>query len=184
MFAGDIGSPNPPVCGSYPGSKYQIVMESLRWGTAMARSQQQVIAGLMDRLDPLVESPSMTGMSTMMGGGSASTPDDSTLDVDGESTTVILSEPEEAEDDGHFNPTQLKIAKRFIDLMGGADKARAAIDKVDEGEEFLGLIDDDDVRQDSDSSMISQMAGMLPGTPDLPMELSNLYNPAAGGGSM
>lgn len=152
----------------------------------MARSQQQVIAGLMDRLDPLVESPSMTGMSTLMGGGSASTQDDSTLDVDAESTTVYMTEPESDEDVNHFNPTQLKIAKRFIELMGGADKARAAIDKVDEGEEFLGLIDDDDdgVRADSDSSMISKMAGMLPGTPDLPMELSNLYNPAAGGGSM
>lgn len=134
----------------------------------------------MDRLDPMVESPSMTGMSTLMGGGSAMTRDDSTLD-DIESTTV-MTEPD-CEEDG-FTATQLRIAKRFIELMGGADKARAAVDKVDEGEEFLGLIDDDRVRNDSDVSAISKIAGMLPGTPDLPMELSNLYNPAAGGPSM
>ncbi len=152
----------------------------------MARSKQQMIAGLMDRLDPMVESSPMGHMASMMGGGGGSAlhDDNSALDVDGESTTVILSEPESDEEEGQFNATQLRIAKRFIDLMGGADKARAAVDKVDEGEEFLGLIDDDDVRSDSDSSMISKMAGMLPGTPDLPMELSNLYNPAAGGSSM
>lgn len=149
-----------------------------------SRTQQQIIAGLMDRLDPLVESPSMTSMSTMM--GSSSTRDDATLD-DGETTTVILAEPEascDGEDGEKLSEFQLKVTKRYLELMGGADRARMAIDKVDECEECLGLIDDDDVRDDSDASMISKMAGMLPGLPDLPMELSNLYNPAAGGSSM
>ncbi len=151
----------------------------------MARSQQQVIAGLMDRIDPMVESPSMTGMSSMMGGGSAATRDDGMLD-DTESTTVILSEPECGSDDeeGNLNEFQLRVAKRFIDLMGGADRAHAAIDKVDECEDCLGLIDDEDdddqIRSDHDSSMIEKISGMLPGLPDLPMELSNLYNPSAG----
>jgi hypothetical protein len=151
----------------------------------MGRNQQYLIAGLMDRLDPMVESPSMTGMSTMMGGGSAATRDDSVLD-DQESTTVILAEPDcgagDCDDGDHFSEFQLRVAKRFIDLMGGADKARAAIDKVDECEDCLGLVDDDDeVRDDHDSSMIEQISSMLPGAPDLPMELSNLYNPAADG---
>lgn len=155
----------------------------------MARSKQQVIAGLMDRLDPMCESPSMTGMSTLMGGGSASTRGDSTLDADENSVSAVMIEPSCEngncdEEEGSFTATQLKIAKRFIELMGGAEKARAIVDKVDECEECLDLIDDDDqVRGNSDSSMIDKISGMLPGLPDLPMELSNLYNPAAGGGS-
>ncbi len=150
----------------------------------MSRNQQKLIAGLMDRLDPMVESPSMTGVSTMMGGGSAATRDDSTLEDS--SATVILTEPDcetgDCDEGDNFSEFQLRVAKRFIDLMGGADKARAAVDKVDECEDCLGLVDDEDqVRDNHDSSVIEQISGMLPGLPDLPMELSSLYNPAAGG---
>lgn len=150
----------------------------------MARNQQQMIAGLMDRLNPLVESP-LVGAMTM--GDNSSLRDDHSMGNDTESVAGFLSEPSyenHDEDEGHFNATQLKIAKRFVELMGGADKARAAIDKVDECEDCLDLIDDDRMRADSESSMISKMAGMLPGTPDLPMGLSNLYNPANGASSM
>lgn len=154
----------------------------------MARSKQQVIAGLMDRLDPMCESPSMTGMSTLIGGGPISTRGDSTLDTDMDSVSAVMIEPScEGGDcdneEGSFTATQLRIAKRFIELMGGAEKARAIVDKVDECEECLDIIDDD-VRGESDSSMIDKISGMLPGLPDLPMELSNLYNPAAGGSTM
>lgn len=154
------------------------------------RSQQHIIAGLMDRLDPMVESPTLAGMSSMMAGGSAGTRGDSTLDngVEDEAT-VLLAEPCDngdcdEDDDGSFNEFQLRVAKRFIELMGSADKARAVIDKVDECEECLGLIDDDDIRDDHDASMIQKISSMLPGLPDLPMELSNLYNPSANNQSM
>lgn len=146
----------------------------------MAKTQQQIIAGFMDRLDPLVESPSMTGMSTMT--GSASIPQDSNLDVDGDAETRMLTEPEPPSDE-EFTEQELKIAKRFVELMGSADKARAAVDKVDEYQECLGLLDDED-EQERDGNTIEKLAGMMPGLPDLPMELSGLYNPSAGSPSM
>ncbi len=108
----------------------------------MAKSRQHIIAGIMDQLNPLVESCDSVSY----------------------------------EEDKGFSETQLKIAKRFIELMGSADKAREIVDKVDECQECLGIVDD---HAESDSSMIDQMAGMLPSSADLPMGLSNLYNSSA-----
>ncbi len=145
----------------------------------MARTKQQLIAGFMDRLDPMVESTSTSSMSGLMGGGMGSTRDDATLDSGmGEPADVLVEPDTDTEMDGGeegFTEFQIKVAKRFIEIMGGADKARAVVDKVDECEECLGIVDDDM----GDENTIGQMAGMMPGSPDLPMELSNLYNQSA-----
>lgn len=148
----------------------------------MGRTNQQIIAGLMDRLDPMMEMSGMSGMPGMMGS------DDSSTLSDGEST-MVMTEPScdtnSCEEEEPFSEFQLKVAKRFIELMGGADRARSVVDKVDECEDCLGLVDDDDdIRDGHDSSVIQKISGMLPGSPDLPMELSNLYNPSAGGPTM
>lgn len=79
-----------------------------------------------------------------------------------------------SEDDTSLTPIQLKIAKRFVELMGGADKARVAVDKVDECEECLGIIDDDE-----DDANIERMSDMIPNMPDLPTGLSGMYNPTS-----
>jgi hypothetical protein len=94
---------------------------------------------------------------------------------------TIMIEPEQDEEEG-FTTQQLKIAKRFVELVGGAEKARALVDKVDECNECLDLIDDPS--EASDASAIQKLAGAMPGLPDLPMELSGLYNPSAGGQQM
>lgn len=154
----------------------------------MARTKQQLIAGIMDRLDPMVESPSMGGMGGGGGGGRSgmggmggmgASNDDSTLSsvMGDESQDLVEPDCETGECGGEENFTefQLKVAKRFIEIMGNADKARSVIDKVDDCQECLGLVDD----EENDGDAIGQMADMMPGSPDLPMELSNLYNPSA-----
>lgn len=96
----------------------------------------------------------------------------------------ILTGGSEGEEQEGFTATQLKIAKKFVELMGGADKAREAIDKIDECEECLDLVDDS---ENADAAMIDKMASMMPVLPDLPMmskgqsNFSALYNPNAGG---
>jgi hypothetical protein len=68
------------------------------------------------------------------------------------------------EDDG-YSSKELKLAKRFVELVGGADRAQALLDKVSECEECLDLIDDencDDGSCSSDEDMIMQLAKMMP----------------------
>jgi len=76
------------------------------------------------------------------------------------------------EPDG-FQEEELRMAKRFVELMGSAERAREAVDRVDQCEECLDLIDDD--------SSIEAIATMVPLSPDMPsgkaIEMSTLYNP-------
>lgn len=87
-----------------------------------------------------------------------------------------------------YSESELKIAKRFVELIGGCDRARELLDKVAECEECLGLLDDEG--SGSDENTIQKMAVMMPLQPDLPtsvkngMDLASLYNPSAVGGSM
>jgi hypothetical protein len=85
-----------------------------------------------------------------------------------------------------FTADELRIAKRFVELMGTADRAREAVEKVDECSDCLDLVDDASESMD-DHDQIAHMASMMPVTPDLPTKLTNtmgmssLYNPSAMG---
>lgn len=59
-----------------------------------------------------------------------------------------------------FSERDLKIAKRFIELIGGADRAKELIEKVVECEECLGLVDDNE--------NINAFANSMPEYPDMP----------------
>ena len=99
-------------------------------------------------------------------------------------TTTFVSNPHEyndADDDEQtFSDLELRLAKRFIELIGNAEKARDLINKCDECEECLGIIDD------NDEDTISDVASMMPYDKDLPtsrnIDLSSLYNPNATAG--
>lgn len=81
------------------------------------------------------------------------------------------TEPEQTE----FSDLEFKLAKRFLELIGGAERARDLIDKCDECQECLGLVSDED--------QIETISGMIPSDVDLPTmqskDLSPLYNPGA-----
>jgi hypothetical protein len=124
----------------------------------------------------------------------AETPNSLGDSMDGENTEVLPvgSDQQQDDRDDEFTDKELKLAKRFVELIGGADRARAAVDKVDEGEEFLGLLDDEECADGEcgpEGGLIARLAGMLPAMPDLPtgkmsMDVSSLYNPSAVGGAM
>lgn len=91
----------------------------------------------------------------------------------------------EEEDDGHFSAADLKLAKRFIELVGSPDRARALIDKVNECTECLDLVDDSDESQENqnDFDVIGQISNAMPSHVDLPSAnpmISN-YNPGTPG---
>lgn len=72
-----------------------------------------------------------------------------------------------------FSELELRLADRFIELVGGADRARDLINKCDECHDCLGLVNDDDA--------IDDIAKSVPSEVDYPTingtDLSSLYNP-------
>lgn len=88
-----------------------------------------------------------------------------------------ITEPEESK----FTDLELRIARRFMELVGGIERARDLISRCDECEECLGLVDVDD------EETIEGVANMMPDEVDMPTsvkDLSNLYNPSAIAGPM
>ncbi len=91
----------------------------------------------------------------------------------------------ETQNEEQYSEKELKITKRFIEIVGGADRARELLDKVDECEDCLGLVDE----EDDDESIIQQIADAAPEVPDFPtsiknMGISTLYNPSQTSGIM
>lgn len=91
-------------------------------------------------------------------------------------TPTQISEPE-CDEEG-FNEPELRLAKRFIELVGGAERARELVEKVAECEECLGIVDDDD------EDIIDHISSTMPTHADLPTGLYNgmgmaaQYNPS------
>jgi hypothetical protein len=88
----------------------------------------------------------------------------------------VGTEPEEPE----FTDLEMRLAKRFLELIGGPERARDLINKCDECEDCLGLVGGDD------ESQISSISELIPSEVDLPTpsrsDLSSLYNPNATAG--
>ena len=128
------------------------------------------------RISQLMEDvPPSGGTSHMSGASTAQIPMMVQPDV-----TTLVSEPrgygETQEDQPEFTELELKIATRFIELVGGAEKARDLINKCDECQECLGLVADD-------GESIENIANIIPSNSDLPTprgaDMSSLYNPSA-----
>jgi hypothetical protein len=136
----------------------------------------------------VTEDPGMTSILS----GASSAQNAQSLPFDGDasiSVVKIQEEPDELEEPEGYTAKELKLAKRFVELVGGADRARELIDKVDDCEDCLQIIDDEEVQR-RDAAEIEKMAGLIPGLPDLPMaakavmDLSSLYNPNAVSGAI
>ena len=80
-----------------------------------------------------------------------------------------------------FNELELKLGKRFIELVGGTERACKLIKKCEECEECLDYISDDEDQEIE----IGAMANSMPEDMDLPYEnISPMYDPSAIAGSM
>jgi len=67
-------------------------------------------------------------------------------------------EEEECEE---FSAEELKLGERYVELAGGADRARELLDKIEECGECVGLAGDE-------SDEIGGISDTMPGLPDLP----------------
>jgi len=79
--------------------------------------------------------------------------------------SIVMDLTGEEEECGQFRPEDIAAAKDLIALVGGADRARELIDKVDEALEVF-----DDGAEDAET--IDLVASLIPEVPDMPMQKS------------
>ena len=78
--------------------------------------------------------------------------------------------------DDEYTTEELKISKRFVELLGGFDRARIALDKIEECDDCIDLLDDE-------NDEITQIAAIMPSSVDLPTSptaatnLASMYDP-------
>jgi hypothetical protein len=63
---------------------------------------------------------------------------------------------------------ELRLAKRYIDIMGSPERAQEALQRVLECEDCLGILDDDQGRE---SEIIGAIAAATPDDVDMPAEI-------------
>lgn len=86
-------------------------------------------------------------------------------------------------EDDEPTSSELKLGKRFVELIGSIEKARTILDKIEECSDCLDLIDDED-ENDVDSLMINKIAEIMPSdvdgvtSPTAAHNLASLYNPS------
>lgn len=139
------------------------------------------MSNIQNRIAALMEDLPMPGNTSVMTGGNTAQMAMTVLPDGPDDTSVSYAEQKPE----GFNEQELRMAKHFVELMGSADRARDAISKVDECLDCLGLVDDE-----CDQSTIDNLADAVPSSPDMPtnvrkaLDLSTLYNDAAGSGFM
>jgi len=125
-----------------------FLTDNLAKGKIMKKSNQDYMAAMME--DPLgMAQGAMGAMQTDMPVGNPM------------SMGFGEEEYEEEEYEEEFSAEELKLGERYIELAGGADRARELLDKVEECGECVGLVGDE-------SDGINGISDAMPGLPDLP----------------
>lgn len=89
--------------------------------------------------------------------------------------------PEEEQYDDNFNDAEMKLAKRFIEIVGCPDRAAELLDKAIEGLDYLGMVNDNEDGEDSNA--IDAMAQAMPTDADAPTTIAHMvssFDPNAG----
>ncbi len=87
--------------------------------------------------------------------------------------------PQEETYDENFSDAEMKLAKRFIELVGCPERAEELLAKALEGFEYLGMIDDNE----TDAAAIGVVAQGVPMDVDAPSTIAHMvssFDPSAG----
>lgn len=130
---------------------------------------------LVNKIATLMEQIPAPGLTSTMSGAAQA---QSAMNVLPGQSAHTGFEMDVSECDEQFDPEHVAAAKELIALVGGADKARELIDKVDEAMEVF------DDGQD-DAKTIDLVAELIPDMPDMPMHrsmtrISSMYDPSSG----
>ena len=75
-----------------------------------------------------------------------------------------------------YTEREVKIAKRFIALSGGSERARDLLEKTIQADQLLGISDSEEQQDRND---IEQIASVIPDQADFPTDYSSRFNPSS-----
>ncbi len=138
------------------------------------KDMADILLLLGEEILPPGSSPTLSGANTAQ--IASSMPDISMR----ESDYIVAPESQDTEDGDQYSELELKLTKRYIELIGGAERARDLINKCDECMECLGMLDG---TSETDMDTIKKVSEYMPQDVDYPtnnkMDLATLYNPNA-----
>lgn len=152
----------------------------------MANKQEMaMILSLLEASPPA----NMSGMTSVLSGASMAQDEQELVDeIPGQQMYANQNETEEGK--AGISALELRLTARYLELVGGSERAKEIIDKVLDCQKCLDV---DDQIEKMDSDRIDALASMIPSEADLPTErqpgsfvtaskFANLYNPSAGMG--
>lgn len=86
---------------------------------------------------------------------------------------------EELEVNESYTEKEVKIARRFIKLLGGDERARDLLEKVISADSIIGVEEPEQAQEDHEKSQIDQIATMVPNDVDMPTDYSSRFNPSS-----
>ena len=75
-----------------------------------------------------------------------------------------------------YTEREVKIAKRFIALTGGGERARDLLEKTIQADQLLGISTSE---EEQDRNDIEQIASIIPDQADFPTDYSSRFNPSS-----
>lgn len=72
---------------------------------------------------------------------------------------------QDSSEDCEVSDDELNLAKKFITMLGGVERAQKVMDKAAECEDCLGMVDTDE----QDEQMIAHISSFIPSDVDMPM---------------
>lgn len=86
---------------------------------------------------------------------------------------------DELEVNESYTEKEVKIARRFIKLLGGSERARDLLEKVISADSIIGIEEPEQYQEDREKSQIDQIAMMVPSEVDTPTDYSARFNPSS-----
>lgn len=73
-----------------------------------------------------------------------------------------------------YTDKEIKIGRRFVELMGSHERARDLLDKIVQSDQIFGVTD-----EENDANQIEQIASNVPEMPDLATNFSARFDPSS-----
>jgi hypothetical protein len=78
-----------------------------------------------------------------------------------------------------YTEKEVKLTRRYIQLLGGGERARDLLEKVISADNIIGVEEPEQHQENREKNQIDQIAMMVPSEVDTPTDFSSRFNPSS-----
>jgi len=78
-----------------------------------------------------------------------------------------------------YTEKEVKLTRRYIQLLGGGERARDLLEKVISADNIIGVEEPEQQQENREKNQIDQIAMMVPSEVDTPTDFSSRFNPSS-----